>query len=293
MSKYYYIALASLGALLIIAFTLLSYIDRIILDPSQNPSENTRADFSPETGEEPNQILDSNGHGDSSGEGVPLPSEPLMGRRQPPPSIDLRLVGTTVFGDKSSVIIEDLTRGTQGVYRLGDIIQGYTLVTILNDRATLTRQDQELVLMLAQGSSPLSDQIKKVDENSWMLTADKVTDMVSNIDQYVGQVIAYQHRENGKPAGFRIRHLKEGNDFEKMGIQSEDIIKKVNGLDVNDLSSVLKAVYKLSSDTSFTVEVERDSQKKMLNYTLDNNVNALLPIITGMLKMPFSAMGGE
>ena len=35
MSKYFYIALASVGLLLIIAFTLLSYIDKKMLDPSR------------------------------------------------------------------------------------------------------------------------------------------------------------------------------------------------------------------------------------------------------------------
>ena len=213
------------------------------------------------------------------------------GKTQTPPSINLRLVGTTVFGEKSSVILEDPAKGTQGVYRLGDIIQGFTITTILNDSVTLTKQDQELVLMLAPGgNSPLRSFFKKVGENSWKVSANKITDMVSNIDQYVGQVIAYQHRENGKPAGFRIRHLKEGNDFEKMGIKSDDIIKRVNGIDVNDLSSVLKAVYQLSGDTNFTVEVERDNQKTNINYEFDENVNALVPIISGMFNM---TLGGE
>ena len=218
-----------------------------------------------------------------------LPRKTTKGKTQTPPSINLRLVGTTVFGEKSSVILEDPAKGTQGVYRLGDIIQGFTITTILNDSVTLTKQDQELVLMLAQGgnSPPF---FNKVGENSWKVSADKITDMVSNIDQYVGQVIAYQHRENGKPAGFRIRHLKEGNDFEKMGIKSDDIIKRVNGIDVNDLSSVLKAVYQLSGDTNFTVEVERDNQKTNLNYELDKNVNALVPIISGMFNM---TLGGD
>jgi len=120
----------------------------------------------------------------------------------PPAILNLRLVGTTVFGEKSSVIIEDLTKGSQGFYRLGDIIKGFTLTKILKDSATLTRKDQQLVLRLSQGGA---------DEDPLMVSADKLTDMVSNIDQYVGQIVAYQHRENGKPAGFRIRHLiKEG-----------------------------------------------------------------------------------
>ncbi len=292
MSKYFYIAVAAVGLLLIIAFTLLSYIDKMMLDPSKNLSENTTADLSPKPGTEPYQMLSSKKYGDNPKESVPPSTNTTKGKTQTPPSINLRLVGTTVFGEKSSVILEDPTRGTQGVYRLGDIIQGYTITTILNDSVTLTKQDQELVLMLAQGgNSPLSDQFfKKVDENSWKVSADKITDMVSNIDQYVGQVIAYQHRENGKPAGFRIRHLKEGNDFEKMGIKNEDIIKRVNGIDVNDLSSVVKAVYQLSGDTNFTVEMERDGQKQMQNYQLDKNVNALVPIISGMFNM---TLGGD
>ena len=67
----------------------------------------------------------------------------MKDKTQTAPSINLRLVGTTVFGEKSSVILEDLTKGTQGVYRLGDIIQGFTIATILTDSVTLTKQDQE------------------------------------------------------------------------------------------------------------------------------------------------------
>jgi general secretion pathway protein C len=202
-------------------------------------------------------------------------------------------VGTTVFGEKSSVILEDPEKDTRGVYRLRDTVKGFTITEILNESVTLTRNDQTVTLTLAQGGYDPSQEpfVKKVGEDSWLLSADKVTDMVSNIDQYVGQVIAYQHREGGKPAGFRIRHLKEGNDFEKMGIQNKDIIKKVNGLEVNNLTDVVKAVYQLSDDTTFTVEVERGSQPKELNYQLDKQVNALVPIITNMINIP--GMGGS
>lgn len=288
MAKYYYIAIAAVGLLLIVAFTLLSYIDKMMLRPADTLSQKPAAEHSTPSGQKPSPVPSPQQDG-SSLPGRVAPSPATQKSTPPTPSINLKLVGTTVFGEKSSVILEDPAKGTQGVYRLGDIVQGHTITTILNDRVTLTRKDQEVVLMLAQsGKGPLSDQIKKVDEHSWMVSADKVTDMVSNIDQYVGQVIAFQHRENGKPAGFRIRHLKEGNDFEKMGIKSDDIIKRVNGIDVNDLTSVLKAVYQLSDDTSFSVEVERNNQVTMLNYQLDKNVNGLVPIISGMFNMTFN-----
>ncbi|MBW1823717.1 MAG: PDZ domain-containing protein [Deltaproteobacteria bacterium] len=279
MSKYYYLATAIIVGLLIIAFAILSRIDKTILNPSDTPSDNTLS-------KQPYPILSSKAQDDSS---LSLTSPDIktskVKKNTSPVSLNLMLVGTTVFGEKSSAIIKDLTKGTRGVYRLGDSIKGFKITKILQYSATLTKNDQVLVLQLNKGGALQSEEfVKKMSENSWMLSADKVTDMVSNIDQYAGQLIAFQHRENGKPSGFRIRHLKQGNDFEKMGIQNGDIIKKVNDLEVNDLSDVLKTVYKLSDDTSFNVQVERDNQTTILNYQLDKSVNPLVPIISNLLN---------
>ncbi len=279
MSKYYYLATAIIVGLLIIAFAILSRIDKTILNPSDTPSNNTLS-------KQPYPILSSKAQDDSSLSLTSPDTKALeVKTKTPPVALNLMLVGTTVFGKKSSVIIKDLTKGTRGVYRLGDIIKGFKITKILQYSSTLTNKDQELVLRLNKGGALQSEEfVKKMAGNSWMLSADKVTDMVSNIDQYAGQLIAFQHRENGKPSGFRIRHLKQGNDFEKMGIQNGDIIKKVNDLEVNDLSDVLKTVYKLSDDTSFNVQVERDNQTTILNYQLDKSVNPLVPIISNLLN---------
>lgn len=286
MSKYYYIAIGCIGGLLIIALTILSQIDKTILNPSKTPSDTVKSDSSSQLSKQPFHVLSSKKQDDNDSSLQPSPAGKTSGGKPnlPPDILNLRLVGTTVFGEKSSVIIEDLTKGSQGFYRLGDIIKGFTLTKILKDSATLTRKDQQHVLRLSQGGA---------GGDSLMVSADKITDMVSNIDQYVGQVFAYQHRENGKPAGFRIRHLIKGNDFEKLGIENGDIIKKMNGLEVNDIPDVLKTVYKLSDDTDFQMEVERNGQTETLNYKLDKKVNALLPIISSMLKLPSSKTGGE
>ena len=280
MSKYYYLATAIIVGLLIIAFAILSRIDQTILNPSDSPSDTTLS-------KQPYPILSSKAQEDSfSSLTSPDIKTSKVKNTTSPVSLNLMLVGTTVFGEKSSAIIKDLTKGTKGVYRLGDIIKGFKLTKILQDSATLTKNDQKLILKLFEGGAPLPAEefARKIDENSWMLSADKLTDMVSNINQYAGQIIAFQHRENGKPSGFRIRHLKQGNDFEKMGIKNGDIIKKVNNLDVNDISDVLKTAYKLSDDTTFNVEVERDNQPTILNYQLDKSVDPLIPIISNLLN---------
>ena len=284
MSKLFYSVLISIAVLLIIAFAVLTYIDRTMLDPSKASSIQPTPETTGQLSKESYHVLSSKKKDDPPVE-PPVRTEESRIKPKPLPSLNLRLVGTTVFGEKSSVILKDTVKETRGVYKLRDTVKGFTITEILNESATLTRKDQTVVLTLSQGdySPPFC---KKVGEDSWLLSADKVTDMVSNIDQYVGQVIAYQHRDGGKSAGFRIRHLKEGNDFEKMGIENGDIIKKVNGIEVSNLSAVIKAVYQLSDDTNFTVEVERGNLPKELNYQLDKQVNALVPIISNMINIP-------
>jgi general secretion pathway protein C len=292
MSKYYYIAIGSIGGLVIIALIIISQIDKTILNPSKNLSDTVQSGVSPQRSTQPYQLLSSKPQDDNAlSLKSPFTKTFEDNQTSSPSSLNLRLVGITVFGEKSSVIIQDLTKGTRGVYRLGDIIKGFKITEILQDSAILTQKDQELVLKLAKGEEFLQPEgfVRKVDKNSWVLSADKLTDMVSNIDQYAGQVIAFQHLENGKPAGFRIRHLTQGNDFEKMGIENGDIIKKVNGLEVNDLSDVLKTVYQLGNDKTFHVEVERNSQTQKLNYNLDKSVNPLVPVISNLLKVPMGS----
>jgi general secretion pathway protein C len=284
MSKLFYSVLISIVVLLIISIAILTYIDRTMLDPSKASSAQSTPEVTGQLSKESYHVLSSKKKNDPPVK-PPVRREQASGKQKPLPSLNLRLVGTTVFGEKSSVILEDTVTDTRGVYKLRDTVKGFTITEILNESATLTRKDQTVVLTLSQGdyAPPF---FKKVGEDSWLLSADKVTDMVSNMDQYVGQVIAYQHREGGKSAGFRIRHLKKGNDFEKMGIENNDIIKKVNGIEVSNLSAVVKAIYQLSDDTNFTVEVERGNQPKELNYQLDKQVNALVPIISSMINIP-------
>jgi|GEM_PF-5949363 general secretion pathway protein C len=286
MTKYFYIILGSIGAAILIALLIISRLDRNVLH--SEPA--ARGALAPDAA------------GGPTGKSAPAgkAAAPGTAKHQPvddasphPAAPNLRLVGTTVFGDKSTAILEDLDTRIRGVYRLGDAIKGFSITAIDVDSVTLTSGDRSIVLTRSPGAgrSDPDSSFTKLDDTTWLVSADKAADMIRNIDQYAGQVIAFQHREHGEAAGFKIRHLHEGNDFEKLGLQNNDIIKRVNDLELNDLTDVLKAVYQLSHETEFTIEVQRGDGIQYLNYRLDKNVNALVPILTRMLNIPLSGTG--
>ncbi len=240
-------------AALLIVLMVISYVDRTVLDPASSAREVTAPDVT--GGGPPGKPAPPS----SAGAPVPAHIKPADGGVPVPSDPNLRLIGTTVFGDKSTAIIEDLDTNTRGVYRLRDAIKGFMIAAIDADSATLTSASRSLTLTRTPGGGQRDADsfFTKIDDTTWLVSADKAADMVSNIDQYAGQIFAFQHREHGEAAGFKIRHVTAGNDFEKLGLKNNDIIKRVNGMEVNDLTDVLKAVYQLSDETEFTVEVER------------------------------------
>ena len=133
MSKLLYSLIISFIFLLIIAFAILSYIDRTVLDSSNASSEPSISETNEQLSKESYHFLSSTNKDapDTISPAVATPSP--RNKPGPPPSLNLRLVGTTVFGEKSSVILEDPEKETQGVYRLRDAVKGFTITEILKD----------------------------------------------------------------------------------------------------------------------------------------------------------------
>jgi hypothetical protein len=80
--------------------------------------------------------------------------------------------------------------------------------------------------------------------------------------------------------------MAEGNNIEAMDMDIEDgdIIKAVNDLKINDMTDGLRAVYELSDERDFQVEVEKGSQTKTLHYQLDASANLLVPVLSNLFN---------
>lgn len=216
--------------------------------------------------------------------------------------LDIRLTGTITGGDKTFAFIEDIATGEQKIYRSGDSLKEYRIIEIIKDRITLTKKNRKIVLIIEGTdnpdglSPPLLGEINPVispyqgviQGGVYKLAANRLEDMLNNVSAYKGKVRVYQHHESGKKAGFRIHYLNltGGKDFEKMGIENGDILRKINGLDINDASDIFEAVSQLRYEYTFEVEIKRESQKKILNYRLDKRLFSLVPIVFNLLKTP-------
>ena len=72
--------------------------------------------------------------------------------------------------------------------------------------------------------------------------------------------------ENNKLKGFRIRYIKKGSDFDKVGVKPGDIITAINGEEITDLSVPIRFFNNLDTITNATITIKRGNEEKELEY---------------------------
>ena len=70
----------------------------------------------------------------------------------------------------------------------------------------------------------------------------------------------------GKLNGFKIRYVKRGSDFDKLGVKRGDIITAINGEQLNNFKVPLEFFNNLDSITAATLTIKRGNEIKELEY---------------------------
>ena len=74
------------------------------------------------------------------------------------------------------------------------------------------------------------------------------------------------HYRGGKPRGFKIVGVRPGSLYSHVGVRSGDILKSVNGEEINSPTKALQLFEKLKNSDSVTLDVERRGRKQTLEY---------------------------
>lgn len=183
----------------------------------------------------------------------------------------LSLIGTFVsLSNNSYAIVENKKKRTQDVFGIGESIFGLaTLRSIDTLSVTISRNGKDEKLVMEEGEpgapSPYSENSSsetKVVENS------DVEEALNNLPVLLTQARTVPYFSNGKRDGLRLFAIRSGSFFEKIGLQNGDILKEINGNDLNDQSKALELFQRLKSERRLSVKLVRNRQEKLINYEI-------------------------
>jgi general secretion pathway protein C len=209
-------------------------------------------------------------------------AEASEGGKTPLPG-SYKLVGTIIGPEANSwAILQQGADRKQRILRIHGNIDGGEIVQISRNRILIRRQGKEEVISFYEeearprpGGSPLppsppaaGEVVKKLSANRYVVNREDMSSSVGNINQFMTQARIKPNFVAGRPSGFSIAEIQGGSLMEKLGLQNNDVVRKVNGQAIDKPEDIFQAYSQLQRDSNIELEIERGGRREVLRYEI-------------------------
>ncbi len=213
-----------------------------------------------------------------------VPPKPIVKKSIPKVSSmsGYKLLGLYNSKEKIVVTIEKNRKTT--VLTKGEDINGFVLVSAGRDYAIFKKSGEEFKLSLTNSKKILNRvkyQHKRqhpaltissssiVDEGGVKrIPRTLLTSYTKNMDKIWRDIAIDRHQTNGKLDGYKIKFVKKGSDFEKLGLKRGDILVEINAEPLNSLSAAMNFFKEINNIENLTLTVIRDGKREDIEYEI-------------------------
>src|SRR6185436_6022524 len=238
--------------------------------------------------------------------GIPLPKEPTVIEPTAPKvdmdsapvhtSLRVKLLGTLVAGlpEWSICSIQDVVTLKTATYMVGDKIQNAEILEIERSRVIIFNNNRRefidgtsgdgstvaiappvvatpVVQAAATGaprSVALGNGIKAISENEYEVPRAEIDKTLSNLNDVAMQARIVPAFKDGVAQGFKLFSIRPDSIYTKIGIQNGDVIRRINGYDLNSPEKALEIYSKLKEANRIDIEIERNGSTVRSTYNV-------------------------
>ncbi len=202
---------------------------------------------------------------------------------------EIKLKGTYVSQDSSFIILEDQL-GTTFLY-LNEKYIGYTLIKVYDNSAVLEKNGKKYDIVIensdsksnakakgAKKSTSDTNELQDKEDNDGedfiideptQITRKELNGYIKNPNKIWKNVRIQEVRNKGKLDGFRVNYVKKGSFFEKAGLKSGDVIKSIDGKEIESLADVMKYYSNIDNINGLNISVSRGSDLLDLEFNVN------------------------
>ena len=191
------------------------------------------------------------------------------------------LVGTSVaFPERYSLcqIINSDTNETV-VYALNERFENAVIYAIEKDRVLLDNEgrneyidDSAAAPNLGVTPMPMAaggEGVKQIDDNHYSIKKAEIDKALTNLSELATQARIVPSFKNGVANGFKLFSIVPDSLYSKIGIQNGDVIRRINGYDMNSPDKALEVYQKLRDASRIEVELERRGDTVKKQYSIE------------------------
>jgi general secretion pathway protein C len=196
---------------------------------------------------------------------------------------DIKLLAIYLSSD--DVVITAVYKGRSKILAIGDKINGFTLVGAESTYAILSKNNKNYKIELPKSKSSNKSTITVVKSNqssSKKSINDAVRDdggvkvidketfrhFTTNIND-IYKNIGIKDITVGDKKKFKVSFIKRDSIFSKLGLRRGDIIKSVNGEEIDSYAKAFNIYKEATNMTDLSLVVERNNKEVELEYEID------------------------
>ena len=214
---------------------------------------------------------------------VDLSSEPV---RSP---LRVKLLGTLLSAvpEWSIATIQDVVTLKASTYMVDDDIQGAKVLEIERERVIILNNNRRefidntagdgaglpVPLVAAVNTKPPADKnlgagVKQVSENEYQIPRGEIDKTLANLNDVAMQARIVPAFKDGVAEGFKLFSIRPDSIYSKIGVQNGDVIKRINGYDLNSPEKALEIYSKLKEASRIDIELERNGSNINKTYNI-------------------------
>lgn len=199
-----------------------------------------------------------------------------------PSTLSAELLGTMVFHRSrySAALIRDRGTNRAEYYSIGQSLQGATIAKIERFRVIVDNNGRLESLDLKGAENKLEAKIKtsgpagspaeiqEVSPTQKVIPQSVLDDVLQNFSKVLTQARMIPNiTDDNKTDGFKIFQIKADSIYEKLGLKDNDIIKRVNGQDLDNFEKATGLFTALRNEKTISIDIVRGGNK--MSYTFD------------------------
>ena len=209
-------------------------------------------------------------------------------------SLDIQLLGTMVVDPAEHSMATVNSGGASLLVRPGSDLDGKATVKRIARRYIVVVEDgtEKLVTLWSEkkagaarpavaksrpSKSPASSRpgrkkkdyskgVTKVSDTEYQISRAMLDEQLQDLSQLGMEARIVPNYKNGKYEGFKLVGVRPNSLYRALGIRSGDVIKRINGHDINSPNKAIELFEQFRTTSSVDLMIERRGQMKTFNY---------------------------
>ena len=197
-----------------------------------------------------------------------------------PTSLKLALLGTVAGDPRTAVaVIEETDKRKQGIFRVGDTIQGAEVKGILRGKVVLRVKDRDEILTMEESSSSRRGEeegtrgagrpVRPGTETTVTVSRSLMEDALKNVNTLLSQVRIRPHFKDGQADGLAIHRIQSDSIFSKLGFRNGDVVQGINDRPIRSPADIVALYKNLESGSPVSLKINRRGRPTTLHYRFE------------------------